>query len=164
MATMQDMIRYHAEIQESGVLELVGKNEEVNTDDYGASVALTIGTSACSGELYEFVFIATEEGDGAVQDSAGWLLIFDADPATTAGDTSITAAERKTLIGQVEVTADDWITDANGGSAYIYDQVVSFHAVTSLYLVWFHTDDTDLNDEAGNDEVLEVEIKYRRYV
>ena len=164
MSSVQDMIRYHAEIKESGVTELVGKNEEVNTNDYGASVALTIGSDAYSGELYEFVFIATEEGDGSVQDSAGWLLIFDADPATTAGDTSITAAERKTLVGQVEVAASDWITDANGGSAYVCDKIVSFHAVTSLYLVWFHTDSTDLNDAAGNDEVLEVNIKYRRYV
>ena len=164
MATTQDMIRHHAEMKESGVLELVGKDEEVNTNDYGGSVALTIGTDAYSGEIYEFVFIATEEGTGDVQDSAGWLLIFDADPATTAGDTSITAAERKTLVGQVEVAATDWITDANGGSAYIHSQPVSFHAVTSLYLVWFHTDATDLNDGAGDDEVLSVNCRYRRYI
>jgi len=64
----------------------------------------------------------------------------------------------------MDIEASDWDTDANGGSACVKDQVVAFHAVTSLYLVWFHTDDTDLNDAAGNDEVLEVEIKYRRYV
>ena len=140
--------------REIGVTELVGKDEEVNTDDYGASVVVSFDREQ-SGEFIQFTFYATEEG-GAVQDSAGTLFIFDADPAISAGDTSITAAEAKTVIGKVEVVADDWETDANGGVACITDRPIRFHRLSNLYFAWKHTDATDLNDAAGDDEVLEV--------
>ena len=148
-------------VHESGVLELVGKNEEVNTSDYGGSVALTFAKANSSGELLSFTFIATEEGSGAVQDSAGVLYIFDADPNPTVGDTALTAAEHKTVVGKVTVAASDWNTDTGGGTAFIPDNPVPFHELDAVYLVWFHTDATDLNDAAGDDEVLEVNVWYR---
>ena len=77
-------------ILEAGLTELVGINEEVNTNDYGASVEVDISTTQpVSGEILAFAFYATEDGSGAVQDSAGELFIFDADPAIAAGDTAI---------------------------------------------------------------------------
>ena len=161
MATTQDMIRYQAKIFETGITELVGKDEKIDQNDYGASVAVDLG-AVYSGELYYFTFIATEEGTGAVQDSAGTLYIFDADPASTAGDTALTAAEWKTLIGRVDVEAADWIADANGGSAHVEDKTIPFHDVQYLYLVWKQTDATGLNDAAGDDEVLECNIWLRR--
>ena len=150
-------------IHEIGVTELVGINEEVNTNDYGASVEVALG-STMSGELLSFMFIASETGGGGVQDSAGKLLIFDADPAISAGDTALAAAgaEHQTLIGVVSVAASDWVTDAAGGAAYIYNQPVPFHEVSTVYLAWLHTDATDLNDGAGDDEILEVNAWYRR--
>lgn len=145
-------------ILELGITTLVGINQEVNTSDYGASVAVTLPHAGCSGEIISFLFVASESGDGAIQDSAGQLLIFDADPAISAGDTALAAAgaEHKTLIGIVNVTAGDWQTDANGGAAFIYDQPVPFHSLTTAYFAWFHTDAEDLNDAAGNDEMLDV--------
>ena len=137
-------------IREGGLLELVDKDDEVNTDDYGESTSFDLpGDQPSSGEIIAFAFYATETGTGAVQDSAGELLILDADPAVSAGDTAITAAEWQTVIGRVSVAATDWTTDANGGVAYIYDQPVPFHDVSTLYFVWLHTDATDLNDGAG---------------
>ena len=152
------------QMRELGVTELVGKDEEVNTDDYGASVAITLGDGIRpeSGEFLAFAFYATEEGSGAVQDSAGTLLLLDVDPAVSAGDTALTAAEWKTILGRVDVTATDWITDANGGLAYIYDNPIPFHNLNTIYAVWLHTDATDLNDGAGDDEVLEFNAWYRR--
>jgi hypothetical protein len=151
-------------IREAGLTELVGINEEVNTDDYGASVAVDVspGNQPASGEILSFAFYATEDGSGAVQDSDGKLFIFDADPAIAAGDTAITAAEWVTLIGIVDVGASDWITDANGGCAFIYNQPIPFHAVSTLYFAWFHEDSTDLNDAEGDDEQLEFNFWYRR--
>jgi hypothetical protein len=76
-------------IKEAGLTELVGKDEEVNTDDYGASVAVTLSSKRpVSGEILSFAFYASEEGSGAVQDSAGVLWIFDANPSISAGDTA----------------------------------------------------------------------------
>jgi hypothetical protein len=153
-------LQYSA-MREIGLTELVGINEQVDQNDFGGSVGVEFGEDI-TGELLSFTFYATEDGSGDVQDSAGWLIILDADPATTAGDTALTAAERVTIIGQVEVEAGDWITDANGGSACIYDQPIPFHAVDALYFVWFHTDATSLNDGAGDDEQLEFNAWYRR--
>jgi hypothetical protein len=151
-------------IREVGLTELVGKDEEVNTDDYGASVAITLGDGnlPASGEFLAFAFYATEEGSGAVQDSAGTLLLLDADPAVSAGDTALTAAEWKTILGRVDVAAADWISDANGAMAYICNTPIPFHSLNTIYAVWLHTDATDLNDAAGDDEVLEFNAWYRR--
>jgi len=146
---------------EGGLTELVGINEEVNTDDYGGSVGVGLG-GTYSGEILNFAFYATEDGSGAVQDSAGKLIILDADPAVSAGDTALAAAEWVTVLGVVDVTASDWITDANGGCAFICNQPVAFHALNTLYFVWLHTDSTDLNDAAGDDEQLELNFWYRR--
>jgi len=152
-----------APILEGGLTELVGINEEVNTSDFGGSVAVALeGEQPTSGEILNFAFYATEDGSGAVQDSAGKLLIFDADPAIAAGDTALAAAEWPTLIGMVDVNAEDWIVDANGGMAYIYNQPVPFHPVSTLYFAWYHEDATDLNDGAGDDEQLEFNFWYRR--
>lgn len=146
---------------EGGLTELVGKDEEVNTSDYGGSVGVAL-LAESSGEILNFAIYATEDGDGAVQDSAGVLYILDADPGISAGDPAMTAAEWVTVLGKVEVGAGDWDVDANGGAAYIHDNPVAFHALATLYFVWFHKDSEDLNDAAGNDEVLRFNFWYRR--
>lgn len=154
MAGTHDVLPFGG-IQELGLTELVGINEEVNTSDYGGSVGVALGEGAESGELLSFAFYATEDGSGAVQDSAGELLILDADPAVSVGDTALAAAEWPTVLGRVKVAATDWTTDGGGGVAYIYNQPIPFHSLVTLYFVWFHTDATDLNDAAGDDEQLE---------
>ena len=146
---------------EGGLTELVGINEEVNTNDYSASVGVALA-GTYSGEILSFAFYATEDGTGAVQDSAGKLIILDADPAVSSGDTALAAAEWVTVIGVVDVLASDWVTDANGGAAFIYDQPVPFHSLGTLYFTWLHEDATDLNDGAGDDEQLEFNFWYRR--
>ena len=150
-----------AGVGELGLTELVGVDDEVNTNDYGASVGVALG-GTYSGEFLAFCFYADESGTGDIQDSAGKLLILDADPAVSAGDTALAAGEWPTVLGFVDVNAADWITDANGGAAYITDQIVTFHAVSTLYFVWYHEDATDLNDAAGDDERLRFNAWYRR--
>ena len=148
-------------MQEIGLTELIGVDEQVDQDDYGASVGVSFGENR-SGEFLSFMFYSTEDGTGAVQEPAGTLLILDADPAIAAGDTSMTAAERVTVLGQVEVAAADWKSDANGASAFIYNRPVPFHSLSSVYFVWFHEDATSFNDGAGDDEQLEFNAWYRR--
>lgn len=146
---------------EGGLTELVGVDEEVNTDDYGASVEVSFG-GPLSGEILNLTFYSTEDGSGSVQTPTGTLLILDADPSVSAGDTALAAAEWPTVIGFVEVSSADWISDANGAAARIDNQPLSFHEVASLFFVWLHEDATDLNDAAGDDEQLEFNFWYRR--
>jgi hypothetical protein len=152
-------------IQELGITQLVGPDQQVDQNEYAASVAALLGPSGynkpISGEILHLTLFSRETGSGSVQTPAGQLLVLDADPATAAGDTSITAAERLTVIGAIPVTADDWISDANGASATIFTKPLAFHALHSLYLLWFHEDATSLNDAAGDDEILEVNAWYR---
>lgn len=151
-------------IREIGITELVGKDEQVDQNDYGGSVAVTLGDGnlPVSGELLAFSFHSTEEGTGAVQEPAGTLLLLDQDPAVAAGDTALAAAEHKTILGRVDVAAADWISDANGAIAYIYANPIPFHSLYTIYAVWLHTDATSFNDGAGDDEVLEFNAWYRR--
>ena len=147
------------DILEGGLTELVGVNEEVNTGDYSGSVGVVLGNHV-SGKITQVTLYATEDGAGAVQDSAGTLIILDADPAIASGDVAMTAVERVSVIGQIFVGAGDWVMDANGGTAVLIDQPIGFHAVSTLYFVWLHTDAVDLNDGAGDDEQLQFNFWY----
>lgn len=154
-------------ITESGLTELIGKDEQIDQNDYAASVSVTLGDSGVSGrrvsgEILTFLLVSSEEGSGAVLQPSGWLLIFDSDPAIAAGDTAITTAERQTLIGQVEVSSTDWIADANGASQFIFNQPVAFHGLTAIYLTFLLTSSTSINSAAGDDEVLDLNMWYRR--
>ena len=155
-------------IQHVTVTELVGISEQVDQNEFGAEVAITMSAITAvpvSGELLSFAFYAAEAGTGAIIGSEGELLIFTAAPGLTAGDvgTGITAAEWKTCIGRVKVAASDWTVEDVGAFAYISDQPVPFHDVSTLYFVWRHTHATSLNDGAGDDETLDFDAWYVRY-
>jgi hypothetical protein len=155
-------------IQHIGVTELVGKDERVDQNEFGAEVTVTLTLTTgrvLSGELLSFMLYATEEGSGSVQDSEGELLIFTSAPGLTAGDdgSGITAAEWQACIGRIKISASDWTVEDAGAIAYICDKPVPFHDVQSLSFVWRHTDATSLNDAAGDDEVLDFDAWYVRY-
>lgn len=158
--TPWQIVQPFSAIVEGGITEIIGINEQIDQNDYAASVGLALG-GTYSGEILNVALFSTEDGTGTVLTPSGHLLIFDADPAIAAGDTSITNAEWLTLIGKVTVAAADWISDANGAYAY-YEPSISFHALSTLYFGWLHTDATSYNDSAGDDEQLEFNIWYRR--
>ena len=151
-----------ANILEAGVTELVGINEQVDQNDYSGSVAISLGAQPVSGEILAFAFYATEDGSGAILQSTGKLILFDADPAVTSGDTALAAAEYPTILGVVEVGSSDWHADTAGAVAYITDTPVPFHALATLDAVWFHSAATSINSAAGDDEQLELNFWYRR--
>ena len=148
-------------ICETGVTELIGKDEAVAQNQYSASVGIELGTQV-SGEILHITLFSRETGSGAVLEPDGVLLVLDADPATAAGDTALTAAERITIIGAIPVETTDWQSDANGASATILTKPVAFHAVSNLYFVWFHENATGYNSAAGDDETLHLNARYRR--
>ncbi len=152
-----------APITETGIAELVGKNEQIDQYDFTGSIDLAVGIGGLpvSGEFLSLILTTLETGSGAVMVPAGVLLLFDADPNPTPGDTALTAAEWKTAIGSVAIAATDWISDANGSHAF-KAIAIPFHDLTSIYAVWYHTDATSLNDAAGDDEELHCNLWYRR--
>lgn len=152
-------------IRESGLLELIGINEQIDQNDFSGSVSLDVspGPQPASGVIHQVAFIQTEDAGGAILSVAGDLLVFDADPNPTAGDTALTAAEWVTCIGKVSVEADDWITDANGGFAVVIDEPIFFHEVSTLYFVFKLTSSTSVNSDAGDDEQLEINVWYQLY-
>ena len=152
-------IRVARRLKESTLLELVGKNEKLDQNKYSGSVSFDLSPIPTSGELLSATFVALEEGTGAVQDSAGKLLVFDADPGVTLNDAILTAAAREMVVAELSVTASDWSTDASGGSVSAgFDPPAPFHKVTTLYVVWEHLDATGINDTAADDETLQVNI------
>ena len=164
---MSGYVQPFTPIHEGGLTELVGINEQVDQNDYSGSVALTVGagsdnTRLVSGEILAVALYATEDGTGAILQSAGKLIVLDADPAIASGDTAMTAAERVTVIGTIAVLAADWVADANGAVNYIYSQPLAFHDLATLYFVWLHQSATAINSDAADDEQLEFNIWYRR--
>ena len=153
---------YH--IYELASQSLIGINDQVDQDEYGDSIAITLGDGVrpCSGEFLSFNFTTRETGTGAILSPAGTLFLLDMDPAATAGDAALAAGTFGTIIGRIDVSATDWITDANGGNAYIPNKPIPFHNLQTVYAVWFHEDATSFNDGAGDDEYLSFNAWYRR--
>lgn len=150
---------------ESAMYELIDKDDtEVSTDDYSSTVDIDVsgasGGKAVSGEIQSILLVASELGTGAVRANTGIVYFFDSDPNTTSGDTAITAAERKTIVGQVDVASTNWDDDASGGSI-VEIVAIPFHALKTIYCV-FRNSGTAFNDAAGDDEELHIQIHYRR--
>jgi len=144
------------ELCEIGLTELVGVDEQVDQNDYSGSIEVNMGGS---GEFLAFALIST--GGDEIQ-AAGKLFLFDADPAVSSGDTALTAAEWKTLVGVVNVAASDYVADSGGAVAYITDTPVPFHDTDNLYFVFKLTSATSLNSAGGDNESLELNAWYRR--
>ena len=151
---------------EVGITQLIGINEAVGVNQFSATADLdltrTVGalSPAVPGEIQSLLLVSSETGTGAVQEPTGWVFFFDADPNTTTGDAAITAAERATIIGQVEILAADWDSDATGASAY-KAIAIPFHAVDTLFVV-FRNEGAAINDAAGDDELIQINVWYRR--
>jgi hypothetical protein len=145
-------------VLETGLVELVGTDEQVDQNDYGGSVAVALG-GTYSGEILAATFVST--GGDEIQ-AQGRLLILDADPAVAVGDTALSAAEHGTIVGIIGIGSSDTY-HADAGGASIHKTVsIPFHALSSLYLVWFLTSATSINSDAGDNEVFSVNLWYRR--
>lgn len=146
-------------ILELGVTELIGINEAVAQNKYSASVGVSLPATRVSGEILQ-VTLYSRGGD--ILQPNGVLFVLDADPAVATGDAALTAAERLTVIAQIEVETADWKADANGASATIFTRPAAFHALSALYFVWLQEHATGFNSAAGDDETLDFNAWIRR--
>lgn len=162
---MTTEVKQFRPVLEGGLTELVGVDEQVDQNDLSGSVGVSLegGDNFVSGEILSFLLVFSESGTGTVLEPTGQILVFDADPAISSGDTAITTAEHGTLLGIVNVEAADWLyTDANGASAYIVDTPIPFHNVKTLYFAFFNTLATAINSAAGDEELLQLNFWWRR--
>lgn len=159
-ANMIGLVQPFSAVLEGGLTELIGINEQVDLNEFSASVGVTLA-GTYSGEILGITLIQTEDGAGAIIGLSGTLFIFDADPTIANGAASVGAAAAVTCIGTVSFTATDWVTDTTAGVAY-KTVAIPFHAVGTLFFAYKHTGATSFNDVAGDDEQLEFNFWYRR--
>ncbi len=158
-----------AAIIETGIQQIIGINDaEVAQDEYSSTADLSLG-GTFSGEILGFILSSLESGSASpdtsgVQEGAGTVYFFDADPNTTSGDTTLAAAgaEHNTIIGIVKIAAADWDSDANG--AVVHKTVaIPFHGIATIFCVYRNTDSVALwNTVAGDDERLNINMWFRR--
>ncbi len=152
-------------ILETGLTELIGEDSTEVTAAGGLSntADLTI-TGSGSGEILSFMLASHENGDGAVNTPAGAIMFFDADPNVAAGDVNLAAigAEHATIIGMTQIQAGEWDSDANG-AVVVKTVAIPFHALSTIYAVFRNTDaSVTWNNGAANNEVLDINVWYRR--
>ena len=147
-------------IEVTATAELVGINDAVAASQYTNSVQVPFPTTM-SGEVVSIALYSTEDGAGAVQAVNGTLIFLTADPAVSAGDTALTAAEWLTVVGTVSITSANWVSDANGGCAYRWVSI-PFKTAGSLYAVMKFDASSAMNDAGGDDEQLELKVRIRR--
>lgn len=148
-------------MQDTDWVELIGVDEQVDQYEYSGSVALPLG-GTYSGEYLGCALLSAEDGTGQVLKPAGSLLFFEQNPSISAGDTAIAVASWEYYFAKVDISASDWISDTNGGSAYFYTPVAFHEISTSVYLGWYQSDETSFNSAAGDDESLQIRCAFRR--
>jgi len=147
----------------SGIKNLIGADDQVDQNDYSNSVAIKVSDGdSHSVEVLDILLVFSETGSGAIISEDGVLMFFDANPEVSAGDTALAAAgaEHKTLIGQVAIAAADWVADASGG-AVTKEVAIARHNGDFIYAVYKHTGATTINSDAGDDEMLDLNVWWR---
>jgi len=151
-------------VRTSTVLELVGKDDEVNTSDWSEEIVFTLSPEDVSGEVLGINLVGRLDdatgGTGTIPVPAGKLFFFDTDPGLAVGDTELGSGVHDSMIGEVVIAASDWYSDAKASMAF-FDNPIAFYTLKTLYMAFFLTDAADINDATGDDEILEMVFRYR---
>ena len=149
---------------EVGLTQLIGINEAVGVNQFSATADLdvtrTVGslTAAVPGEIQSFLLVSSAAG--APLEPTGWVFFFHTDPNTTTADAALELVDRQALLGQVEILAADWDSDATGASVSKF-VAIPFHSVDTIFVV-FRNEGAAINDAGGDDELLSINVWYRR--
>ena len=155
------------DILESGVIELIGINEQVSQDQFNASVAMVDWAGATpasrqrNGAIRSVGFFMN--GAAKAISPAGELFFMDADPGTSSDDANLVAAEWLTVFGNVPLVNADVISAAaneTGAIALYHDLYIPFHALDAIYMLFQLLSATQFNSLGGDDELLQVNVWY----
>lgn len=149
-------------ILETGVTELIGTDEQVAQNQFAASVSVDLPQDRQrNGAIRSIIYYLN--GAAVAISPAGELLILDADPAISAGDANLVAAEWLTILGNHALVNSDVVSAASsqtGAVAAYHDLFIPFHNLTTLYLTFQLSSATQYNSAGGDDESLSVNLWY----
>lgn len=151
-------IRIAENVFKTALVPLVGPDDaELTTGHYGESQEVSLSPEL-SGEIVQINLYAS----GVVaEDSAGNLLVFDADPTLSHGDAFLDIQSNKMVIAAIAVAAGDWVCSYSTG--YVTDLLerpIYFDPQEEIYFAWEHTDATSLNPNAGSQDTLDAYVWY----
>lgn len=157
-------------IHATSLATLLGKNDQVGQNEYAKPVDLDLAAAAglpsgavLSGEALRMVLVSRAGAGVDIIKPAGTVYLLTTKPTVATGDQEF---EDGTAWGgawaAVAVATTDWKGDTSGAMATILETAVPFHALSKLYALWLHGDESITNAEAGNDETIELKVWFRR--
>jgi hypothetical protein len=163
---MSGSIYQHKHILETPVIELVGVDEALGQDNYSASVEVPIEANLlASGEIMSITLIQTvvSPGTGSLLQPEGKLIIFGGEVTILADADALAVGggDHRKVVGFQNFAAGNYLPGNNGHVAFV-ETAIPFPAVKSLWLSFFLTSATGLNDGEDDDELLECILRYRR--
>ena len=139
---------------------IIGQDDQVSADQFSNSAKLDLKGNRHSGEIVQVHM--TMSGTVATLNTQGDIIFLSADPAVSAGDASLTAAEWETVIGTVSVTTAEWVSIGNAG-VMSKSLSIPFHPVDAIWVVFLvATGETQINSAAGDNEVVKVSLQIRK--
>ena len=142
-------------IHTTGLVTLVGKDDQIGQNEYGAAVKLDIATAAG--------LPSRAAATGTVQKPAGTIFLFTAEPDVAPADASLAdGASWAGAWAAVTLATTDWIGDDVGAMAEILTEPIPFHAVPALWAAYLHQDATAFNAEDNDDETVHMRAWFRR--
>lgn len=145
-------------------ITLAGDSDTVAQNEFTASVELTVSANAAIGGEILALYLVQHIGSGAVlSDLYGDLVIFDADPSLSAGDTTLTTAQARMVIGRIAWANAELTTDTNTAQLGALTRV-PFKPVGSLWFAFFSRGATSINSAGGDDELLELRVGILRRI
>ncbi len=157
-------------IHTTGLVTLVGKDDQIGQNEYGAAVQLDIATAAglpagapLSGEVLRLVLVSRAAATGTVQKPAGTIFLFTAQPDVAPADSALAdGASWAGAWAAVALATTDWIGDDMGAMAEILTEPIPFHAVPALWAAYLHQDATAFNSDDNDDETVHMRAWFRR--
>lgn len=148
----------------TGMLELIGKDENVQAQNYSKSVSFSFSSERASGEILSLILVSYKTGTGAILKPQGDLYIFSNDPNISANATSLSpsGADHKKIMNVVPIVTGDWLSDTTGAVATVLT-ATAFEKTSALYFSFkIASGETAYNANAGDDQFLEVKAIFRR--
>ena len=145
----------------STITDLIGINDQVSGGEWSNSISLELqGDNPI--EISKIQLVSGFSGSGAVLVPALDIVGFDADPAISAGDSSISNAEAQTIVFRQSLAVGEWVQTGGNAAFALLDLSTVVHRLYTLYVaVKLATGGTQYNSAGGDDEFLRTRIWWR---
>jgi hypothetical protein len=161
--------RIYFHINRVADITLIGANDQVDANEFGASQEFDLdgdprNSGTLSAELVSVTLVSRESGTGSVIKPAVDLVFFNSDPSLSAGTTSLSPAQLAAIIGVVSIGTSSFASTlsvaAIGSKAFALPMISD--AEGKVWIAPINRSSTSYNDAAGDDELLEAKIQFRR--